>query len=611
MKKEYKYFFFWLISLSNLLLSFLWIVRKLYKKLIIKNRKHEYPYEIKKLIDSLDIYESKILLNKQNYNFQFNIDKIQLAGINIQIDKKLINWYQDFNDTEDVESLHRWNWMIYSISNINNMVDFNELIFYQRDWYDKFIYELKNKKNLNHPRWESYTISERISNSIIVSNYYNKKIPGDILECIKKQSFFLIKNLEYFGNETGNHIINNARALYLYSIYHNNKKIQILAKSIFYDQVSKLITKDGFLREGSSHYHFLFLRWLIEVNYFAKKNEDYNFSKFISKYILMLIKSGINFLYEKEDKSYAISLFGDISPDCNPSWLSDVIFSKICPFEIENLPFKSSKDVSWNNLWLNEDRAISRTLATSIKFDNLKQLSYTNSGWYFLKNGFAKIILRADSYSLPGHVGHHNHDLLHSNIIIDKKPFLISQGRLNYTFKNSEGLFSTAHNSILINNLGYIPNKPNLFPRKYAQSQNKILLEKNELLVSSSGFKRINSSINVTRTFRLEKNFVTINDSLIGNGKYLVQRFFYINSSFELINNKIICDSKIELVFKSNEHLIYFEIDGKSIDKLDLTVSKNTRDVYSYGQFNKCLGIKVESYCLFPNELNIKIKKKI
>ena len=352
MNKETKYFLLWLLDKNNLIKTILWALNKLYHKFIRINNSYKYPNEIHSIVKKLT---KPTLVNnsKDTKKFIFKIDQINLASRNLDIRLNTIDWLKDFKDPEDIESIHRWNWMIYEISKKNNQISLEELIFYQRSWYNQFINEIDNQNCKKYLRWSSYSIAERISNSILVFNYFNEEIPFDILNCLNQQVYYLTRNLEYFDVYTGNHIINNARALYLYSIHTRDNNIQNLAKTIFYDQLNRMITKDGFLREGSSHYHFLFLRWLVEVFYFSVQFGDNSFSKYLKTHIFNLAKNSLHFLYKNKDEVFSISLFGDISPDFPPEWLASLICSDIMPFNIELLPKSKLPVYSWNNLWKN------------------------------------------------------------------------------------------------------------------------------------------------------------------------------------------------------------------------------------------------------------------
>lgn len=614
MNKEIKYFLLWLLIKENLIKTIKWFVLKIYYKFIYKNYSYKYPDEIYSSLKKLDkpnyINGSKSITK---YPSKLNkINKIKLASRNLEITSYKVDWLKDFRDSEDTESIHRWNWMIHGISKKNNQITLEELTFYQRDWNNKFINEIEYDAS-KYLRWSSYSVAERISNSIIIFNYFNKEIPPDIINNLNQQVHYLSKNLEYFERSTGNHIINNARAMYMFSTYLGDSKIQKFAKKIFYDQLHRVITKDGFLREGSSHYHFLFLRWLLEVLYFSNKFKDDSFSQYLKTYIFNLTKNSNHFLYKNSDEILSISLFGDISPDFEPEWLASLIHSNIIPFKINSFSKYNLPTYSWNNLWDNDEKTnIFSDQLIDIKLNNINHL-YPRSGWYFLNNFKTKILIRADKKSIQNNVGHYNQDLFHINISLNETPFLISLGRLNYNFSDNlgqKGIFSKSHNSFSINNLSYLPNKVNYFPIEYCQSENNITHNENynELTITSNCFKRINNSIIVSRKITLNDEYINIQDIVEGSGEYLITRFFYFHHKFTLNSNKIINTTKRVLEFINNESIFYFEIHGEDIKDIKISILDKNKEVYSYGKYHECIGIKLENSKKLPSFFNIKIR---
>ena len=612
MLTELKYFSIWIIKGNKFLLTLNWIFFKINKKFINK-KKYIYPNEIQDYLDGINIPKPKSVKIKElkKTNINFKLKKIKLASMSININNKDFDWQIELDDSEDNESLHRWNWMIKEISNKNSKVKYDELIFYQRDWYKNFITDLDNisltKKYL---RWTSYTVAERISNTVLISNYFNKDIPLDIIESLREQSNFLATNLEYFERDTGNHIINNARAIYLYSSYIKDNRYMTLAKLIFKDQLHRLITKDGFLREGSSHYHFLFLRWILEVYIFSKKNNDVKFSYYLKDFILKLHDVSHNFLFCSKDGLTCISLFGDISPDFEPKWLASLVYSHVMPFKMIGNVNISIPDCSWNHLWKNEKEENKITVVE--KYSNfLKNTkNYNPSGWFFLNNEKFRVQIRASIKSIENNVGHYSHDLFHCNLFFNNQPFLISLGRLNYKMNDDigiSGLVSSSHNAIFINKQSYIPKNVNLFPKEYAQANNHIYSNNNYLGIKSDGFKRINNSIIAQREFKISTNNVLIKDIIEGVGKYKINRIFYIDNNYILIENNLIDNSKRVLKFKNDNNIINFEILGENINSNELLITKNNKNVSSYGNYKNCTSININSEELLPSILKVKI----
>jgi len=597
---------------NNLIKTIIWYFNKLYYKYLIRNHTYQYPRKINDIVKNLDNLPPISRLNDTN-KFISKINNINLASKKIEISLNTIGWLADFKDPEDTESIHRWNWMIYEISKKNNQISLDELLFYQRDWYKKFLNEIDNDDNKKYLRWSSYSVAERISNSIIIFNYFDTKIPTDIIDCLAQQAHHLSKNLEYFEKNTGNHIINNARALYLYSVFTGDNRVQKLAKEIFYDQLHRIISRDGFLREGSSHYHFLILRWLLEIYYFSLKFKDVSFSEYLTKYIFDMTEKSLHFLYKNKHEVFSISLFGDISPDFDPEWLASLISSNVMPLNIESLPESKLPLYSWNNLWCKIEK-ISNEKSQTINFEinNINHF-YLESGWFFLNNNKTRLLIRADKQSIQNNVGHYNQDLFHINILLNNAPFLISLGRLNYNLRDSlgkKGILSQAHNSIFINDLPYMPSMVNYFPVEYCQSENIIKFNKeiNELTIHSNCFKRISNSITVNRKITLNDEYINIQDTIDGNSVHSVSRFFYFHNNVILNSNKLLNKNKRLLEFICNDRIVIFEIYGDNINDIELSILNEYKEIHSYGKYNYCTGIKLKNKKNIINCYNIKIR---
>ena len=84
---------------------------------------------------------------------------------------------------------------------------------------------------------------------------------------------YLLLNMEVYSDKISNHVLNNIRAIFLYSILINNQEYKIFQlKHINF--LKKLINKDGFFIFGSSHYQFIFTKWVLDFYVFSinKKN---------------------------------------------------------------------------------------------------------------------------------------------------------------------------------------------------------------------------------------------------------------------------------------------------------------------------------------------------
>ena len=414
------------------------------KKQIFKNNN---PFRNQLFIKDID------KLDKIKYQ-KINISKIiYLAGSKMKV-KGNINWRSKFKDSEDEERLHRFSWGIDIAS--QNKIKNRELDWIENEilrWYDIFYIEIINNKTKSL-RWEPYTVSERISNIYLFYQIIKKEIPNSLKQRINNEAIFLINNLEFFYRSINNHIINNSRALYFASQICNNKKFEKISINIFKSTISKLITKDGFLREGSSHYQFIFHRWVFEIFYFSQLHKS-NYSRYLSK-ISNRLFNGTSFFTTKVS-NVSFPLFGDISPDFTPKWIMDF------PRVYHSKKISRTKYNSWINLF----ESINKNHKSKFFQPNksFSQINIKSSEWFKFKKFDHEIIFRLNDTEPKTFPGHFHNDLGHFIYLYKKKEIFIDTGRYNYY--DSKDYYGENHNSITINKLGITP-KEKWLPIKYS-----------------------------------------------------------------------------------------------------------------------------------------------
>ncbi|SVD87668.1 uncharacterized protein METZ01_LOCUS440522, partial [marine metagenome] len=243
--------------------------------------------------------------------------------------KKESDWFIEFKDEEYNFSLHRWNWLLTSLSNNTNNPAREWGLNMMRSWINKMI------DDQNGDAWHPYTTGERISNAfmfgILTSEdfVYSKQtdiLPEDIKSALNLMAIYLSDHLEYKGKgKTGNHVINNARALLFASILLDIESYSNLSFSILRSNLPELVSTDGFLSEGSSHYQFIFTRWILEMLWLSKISNKCDIYDFLHPFSSKLVKQcGFFIVEDLDDGLLSIPLIGDVSPDFPVSWLSSL-----------------------------------------------------------------------------------------------------------------------------------------------------------------------------------------------------------------------------------------------------------------------------------------------
>jgi len=485
------------------------------------------------------------------------------------------DWHIRYDDAEMNVSIDRWSWLLLGLSNKIFPFDYDDGLFLIRSWSSEFI----NDENL--ARQEPYSIGERISNGILFFKLNKYTIPEDIILIFEKLTFQLVKNLEYYPNDlTGNHAFNNARALYLISDLIINKNIKFLALEIANERLNTLISADGFLREGSSNYQFIFTRWVLEMVWNAKELRDHKTLKILLPFAKKLLKQCWFFLlYDKFNKNWNYPLFGDVSPDCPPSWLISLTWSKIAIniYKPKNIPL-APKNIGWAKLFGGiTDKHSSK--------NNLKINFSSACGWHRIEFFDWTIFTHAPLKETQLRATHSHLDLCSFVLYLKGKPIIIDIGRYDYTnsYLSKYCKSTKAHNSLIINELGPETELFSWTNPSYSKININLTIEKslNKIFIkiNHDGYKRfVKQKIKHERNIILNKKNVIIEDFIKGNGNVIVNNFFNFGPDLNLLK----IDDKIMKL--SNQ--LNFKINGDSI-------KTNKSEKETSGWFFPSYGVKV------------------
>jgi len=319
-----------------------------------------YPIRVKKIYRKLqkDLSISSKLENR------IYVEKSKIGNSKLRLctgHLKYINepvWDTKFDDQEEIFSLHRWNWLLTGLTENPKVTSRVWGFGLMRSWIYRMMVPTEGLP------WTPYTTGERISNACLFAVLTNKNsaklelsnaLPADITKSLHTMAFYLADNLEFKGkNRTGNHVVNNARALFFAGEFLDLKCLSDLSKSILQEKLPGLVTEDGFLREGSSHYQFLFTRWVLEMLWLSIISKNNVIHELLAPYAKKLVKQCWFFLVRDSSSGrWNMPLIGDISPDFTPEWLislpwSNLALSVYCPEDIPPLPFIHQ---GWSSLW--------------------------------------------------------------------------------------------------------------------------------------------------------------------------------------------------------------------------------------------------------------------
>lgn len=452
-------------------------------------------------------------------------------------------WTKPFDDIEQTVSLHRWGWLLIALTESASTVNRDWGLGLMRDWLRQM------SKGLDGPAWESYTIGERICNAVLfmtLSSQRNESVaelPPDLHDSLSAMAQTLAARLEYNEPEwTGNHVINNARALYFAGNALHNKYFSDLAVSILRNELSRFVSDDGFLREGSSHYQFLVTRWLLEMIWLARLIGDREVSELVETPAKLMVERCWFFLvFNQGANSWGMPLIGDVSPDFSWQWLLDLPWSNLALslYRPKDLPCPP-KSKGWSSLFgiSGSEKLESRLVNANVGLERFEA-----GGWYRLNRGSLTVFWHVEPKGTPPFVSHGHCDIGSFCLFWNGEEIMTDPGRLNYVTEDLLGRYGSsarAHNSVVIDGFEpFLYEQRNRFPPFYRQGEVEVICEESadhfQLRLRHTGFSRLHGdAIVFVRTFRVTDNQFVIEDQIEGRSHHLLETYFQLAPSVQI-----------------------------------------------------------------------------
>ena len=437
--------------------------------------------------------------------------KINLCGGHFTY-KDSSSWGTEFSDEEVTASLHRWRWLLPNLADDESEISPVDGLILMRSWVESRL------DNDNHGL-DAYSTSERaVNGSLFIHNNCSHLGEHGLGAAFKKMGIQIATNLEYYEGEiTGNHALNNARGLFFIGVLHDIPDMVELSLEIIYERLPVLVTDDGFLRESSSHYHFLFTRWILEILWLSEKYELNDVLTFLRPYAYKLVKCCWFFLVRDEESGdWQIPLIGDISPDVPPTWLISLPWCNIATkhYKPPVLP-KYQGPLGWAGTY---------GLTSGVdKVFISETLSYPKSFWHRIVKNRLVLFIHAEQSSGSVRAGHKHEDLGSFVLYYDGKLVINDPGRVDYG-QSDLGLYgksAEAHNTIFIDGLPPEVDDPSWLQRRYKANNVAIKYSTtesvSEFYVSHDGFDRLGlKDLKYHRKFSLGSDFFQIEDQIDG-----------------------------------------------------------------------------------------------
>ena len=515
---------------SPLILLLYLIRRERRENILMKRKKNFRPTAERK---NRLYFQRFQLLNRIEVKDIDDFEEIELSSRAIS-SRQEPDWSYIYEDIEDTFSLNRFGWLLTAIHARPSA----KLSCRALEWITHWIENMG--KRFQHPAWESYSVSERLANWPFILQICERFQPFDadtekkIAANIGNHLDYLLQNLELRGDATNNHILNNARGLYIGGLAVKHESAIQKAKELFIEWTPKLFHGDGMLKESSSHYQFLICQRFEQVCLLSHLSGEGDFAAFMKKWTEAARRARDFFKIKNYQNTWTMPLIGDISPDYKPTWFS---------------PF--SRD-GW--------KVIRESYAGGDSFSPYSQamhngLSRMSEGFFRYDQGDATVFWHVPDGPVPA--GSHGHFDTGSFVLFLKgKDIFTDPGRFSYRTEGSTGVYSRAHNCLLIDGLGPFceDRRLNLIDACPHQTSHTMVTANKDggptLSLVVDGFRRLASPVRWERSFFFKERTMIIHDEIKSRGNHRLEtRFIFAEGlSAEKTDGGVYIKSKSEQI---------------------------------------------------------------
>ena len=427
--------------------------------------------------------------------------------------------------------------------------------------------------------WHPYTAAERAINILDAAAKYGW--PGDVSETqrrLAEHAPVIAAKLEYFGDHnTSNHLANNGRGLYRLGGALNLPDARKIGFEILRHEALRLIGPGGVLREGSTHYHFLYVRnyadvWLCAV----QAGLDDEAEAFAA--ILKPMAAAARRLRLKG----GLPLIGDISPDIPPAFLLGVELGE--------------------GAWV-ETRSAAEQKLLSTLLNDVSEMDISVDGWHRIDAGPWQGLGFVSADGWPPMPGHGHQDLGSFELHFENEPIFVDPGRGAYGDTGDAALYRSAdvHGTLTIDGAEPAPSNKPYYPAKFRHciigAAPLIARDSDILSLTHAGFQRLAGIGAVTRKWAFNADHLQILDSVDGTRTAELRRTFVTPMQVDVQG------SKIELTGKSRSFRLRCEAGTTSIKTDPVTLW------YAYGRGREGTRITLTTMAVLPwqGQINLEV----
>ena len=354
--------------------------------------------------------------------------------------------------------------------------------------------------------WHPYTAAERAINVIDASARVGApSAPTALAADLAHHAKIISERLEYFGDhDTSNHLANNGRGLYRIGCALGAGAIRALGFDILMHEAERIFLAGGTLREGSSHYHFLYLRNYLDTWLAATHHEHDDEAAKLRAIAAELMEAARHLLL-----AGGLPLIGDISPDCPPSFLDGLAEGR----------------GTWAAARSSAEQAALQSLSDIVETPTANGV---RDGWLRGEFGRWSALAHVPEAGWPFMPGHAHQDMGSAEIHIDGKALFVDPGRGCYGEDGDAALYRSAavHGTLRIDGADpYPPNKPyydDTFRARHAGPA-AAMLHADGFTIAHGGARRLGAS-DVRRRWVFDETGMRIEDGVSGHGAHAIER---------------------------------------------------------------------------------------
>jgi hypothetical protein len=355
--------------------------------------------------------------------------------------------------------------------------------------------------------WHPYTAAERAINIIDgMQRSGAPSPPGQLAGDLAHHARMISERLEYFGDhDTSNHLANNGRGLYRIGCALDDENCRELGFDILTHEAERIFLPGGTLREGSTHYHLLYLRNYLDAWLCAERHGLDDDAPVLRAIAAELMEAARHLVLPG-----GLPRIGDISPDCPPSFLIGL----------------ERAQGAWAETLNTDDRSTLRTLSDIV--EEPASDAALRDGWLRASFGRWSALAHVPDAGWPFMPGHAHQDMGSVEIHTDGKPLFVDPGRGAYGEDGDAALYRSAamHGALRIDGADpYPPNKPyynDAFRARHAGPA-AAMYHRDGFTIAHGGYKRLGAD-DVRRRWHFSANGFRIEDGIAGRGSHTVER---------------------------------------------------------------------------------------